>query len=705
MFYFTPKQEDCQGYNRADMNKLKLYFQNLVFSESSAPVAFFILCILNFGLLIPSLGFYMDDWHYVFYANRKGIESLSELLLYDSRPYAAWLYIFAFRLLGFNPLAWHVFALLSRFLTVCAFWIFLRTLWHDRKIEGIYISLLFAIYPFFMLQPFAVGSTHHWFGFFVFNLSLILMVYAIQTNNYKKNIVIILALLLEVLHLFTSEYFAGLELIRVAILWILISRVESSFSKKLFQTVLNWFPYLAILGIFFYWRVVIFENPEGVLRNEPVILNLLLNNPFQAITFLLNAFITDFVSVLTIGWGRATDTSTFSLSSPFVLFKISICLLGFVLIYFYFRKLNTSTANEKDDWSNNSLALSLVALMTGGLPIWFIGRSIVESKNLLSASRFGIPAMFGAALLIFLLVDYFISEKSKKNLFFSFLFLLAINFHLDNTKEFQYSSEKQERFISQLLWRAPAIESGTAILTDQEVLGVMGEYAVSFSINTAYQVEIFGNTPPYWYFPFYYTNPNIDALLQGTPLEYQKFTMTFNGNSNQMLLLDFNPELQRCLWVLQPQDTNLRLVSEDVRKLSAGSDINLIKLSDKEVSPPEEIYGKTNTQTWCYYFEKADLARQYQQWDEIIRLWDKSQELGERPDNGFEYIPFIEGFGHTEDWAKVKEMTKFANKVTSGLEPSLCSALDRLALNALESKKRDETIFNLKEDLRCKEYQ
>ncbi|MFN3491988.1 MAG: hypothetical protein ACK40V_07185, partial [Anaerolineales bacterium] len=64
------------------MNKIKTYLQNLVFTELSAPIAFFILCILNFGLLIPNLGFYMDDWHYVFYANLKGFESLPELLLY-----------------------------------------------------------------------------------------------------------------------------------------------------------------------------------------------------------------------------------------------------------------------------------------------------------------------------------------------------------------------------------------------------------------------------------------------------------------------------------------------------------------------------------------------------------------------------------------------------------------------------------------------
>lgn len=684
------------------MNRVKTFLQK----DNHAPIAFLILSILGFGLLIPNLGFYMDDWPYVFYAKLRGIASLREMLTYDSRPNAAWLYMLSFRMLGFNPIAWHVFALLMRFATVVTFWLFLRTMWREQKREAITVSLLFAIFPFFMLQPFAVGSTHHWFGFLAFNLSLILMVLAFQDQRYKKWLYAGGALLLEAAHLFTSEYFAGLELVRIIILWILISRTETKVSKRIWHTALNWLPYLFILGTFFYWRIVLYQNPEGVTRNEPVILMQLLSEPFKAIGFLINAFVADTISVLTIGWGKATDVSLLDITSPFVQFKIFVCALTLVLTYIYLRNLLPNTEEtDRADWSKGSLSLAIFALMTGGLPIWFIGRSIVESKNLLSASRFGIPAMFGAALLTFLAADYFITDRNKKNILLAGLLALAVNFHLDNTKEFQYSWEKQERFAQQLIWRAPAIEPGTAILTDQEIMGMMGEYAVSFSINTTYQASNFGNTPPYWYFPFYYTNPNVDDLLQGAPLEYTKLTMQFNGNSNQMLLVDFNPEMQRCLWMLQPQDTNLRLVSDDVRKLSAGSDINLVRQTDTEPSLPKEIYGTTNTQTWCYYFEKADLARQYAQWDEIVRLWKEAQAVGERPDNGFEYIPFIEGLGHTGDWKQVKEMTKFAKRITAGLEPSLCGALDRLVESAPASAEKDETLKDLKEDLDCSSYQ
>ena len=689
------------------MKRIQSLYQTFSFTEKSAPFAFLAACILGFGLLIPSLGFYMDDWPYVFYAYNKGIESLREMLLYDSRPYAAWLYILAFKILGFKPIYWHIAALLMRWTTAVLLWKTLTAIWPQRIREATTIALLFAVYPFFMLQPFAVGSTHHWVGFIFFNLSLYLMVLAFQYKKYTIWLTLA-AVILQAAHLFTSEYFSGLELLRPVIFWILISRNELKLSKRTVKVFLHWIPYILILGIFAYWRTAVFENIEGITRNEPVILNQLFNEPLKAIGFLLTASIKDAVSVMTIGWQNAVSAEMLDFSSVFVRFRLLVSGFSFVVAFIYLSKFQSKSIedNSPDDWQKGSILLAVTGLMVGGLPVWLIGRYIIESKNLVSASRFGLPSMLGAAFVLALLIDYFISDRKKRLVLVSLCIALAVNFHLHNTKEFQYSWEKQTRLTQQLLWRAPQITPGTAILTDEEILGAMGEYAVSFSINTSYQPKNLANTPPYWYFPFYYTNPNVDDLLQGAPLEYSKLSMNFSGNSNQMLLLSFIPEQQRCLWVMSPNDTNLRLVSDDMRKLSAGTDINLIQQgADAESTLIESIYGKQSNNIWCYYFEKADLARQYQQWDEVVRLWEESQSNGERADNGFEYIPFIEGFGHLEDWEQARSLTKFANRINAGLEPSLCTALNRLAVNAPPSQQRDDTIKELKDDLDCGNFQ
>jgi hypothetical protein len=687
------------------MNRLRIYLQGLSFSERSAPAAFLLACLLGFGLLIPFLGFYMDDWPYVFYANTGGPQGLQTMLTYDTRPNAAWLYILGFNLFGSRPLAWHISSLLMRWATVVFAWLVFRELWPQRKTEAIGVSLLFAVYPFFMLQPFAVGSTHHWFGFMTFTLSLFLMIRSTQVSSWRQGLCILLAVILAAAHLFTSEYFAGLELLRLPILWLLAARLETGYLKRTYRTLLQWLPYVCVLLLFVYWRTVIYENPPGIVRNQPVVLQQLSNEPLKALNYLAGTSFRDSLSVILIGWQKATDVSLLSFSSPWSIFRLAICLFSLGLAYFYLTKLSVTSSDRRDDWPWTSLGLAVIGLAAGGLPIWLIGRSIGESNNLLSASRFGIPSMLGAALLFFVVLDSLITDRKRKWIALSVLLALAVNFHLENTKQFQYSWEKQVRFSQELLWRAPMLQPGTTIFTDEEVLGLMGEYAVSFSIITTYQPETI-ETPPYWYFPFYYSYPNVDDLLAGIPVEGRKLTMLFTGDSRNMILLSFNPEMRRCLWVLQPQDINLRLVSSDMRRLSEGSNISLItETPGADPSLPENIYGQQDTHTWCYYFEKADLARQYENWAEIKRLWEQASSEGLQADNGFEYIPFIEGYGHLENWEQVRTLTRHAKKITAGLEPSLCSALDRLAADAPRSALRDETIDGLKSDLKCVDYQ
>ncbi len=517
------RAENLKGIITTVMKTIRSYYQKLSFTEKSAPLAFLVACILGFGLMIPRLGFYMDDWPYVFYAYNKGIDSLREMLLYDSRPYAAWLYILAFKILGFKPIYWHIAALLMRWVTVMTLWMVLRAIWPKRTRETVTIALLFAIYPFFMLQPFAVGSTHHWIGFIFFNLSLYLMILAIQHKEHAIWLVLA-AVILQATHLFTSEYFSGLELLRPFILWILISREEIEIPKRFWKVFLHWIPYILILGMFAYWRAAIYENVEGVTRNAPIILYELFSEPFKAIGFLLSASIKDAVSVMTIGWQNAISAELLNFNSVFVRYRLFIGAISFVAAFVYLSKFRTQSDedNAPDDWSKGSILLAVVGLMAGGLPVWLIGRYILESKNLASASRFGIPSMLGAAFLLVLIIEYFVNDRRKKFLLLSLCIALAVNFHLDNTKDFEYSWGKQTRFSEQLLWRAPQIEPGTAILTDEEILGAMGEYAVSFSINTSYQPKDLETTPPYWYFPFYYTNPNVNDLLDGAPLEVQQ---------------------------------------------------------------------------------------------------------------------------------------------------------------------------------------
>lgn len=515
----------------------------------------------------------------------------------------------------------------------------------------------------------------------------------------------VLAVLLEGLHLFTSEYFAGMTLIRPLILYWVFSKQFSDTRTRIIKTALNWFPYLAALTAYIIWRIFLYIPPPIGDRNSPELLYALFRSPITTIRNLTQIAIQDSVIVVFTSWQRTFAPELFSFATRFNWFVLLVAALLFLAVFAYLKKNYSEQSNKPDRWLVFPLILGVFSVLLSMIPLWIIGQNIIAHKNEFAGSRFGIGATFGASLIFVVIIENLLDNLKKKFVVVSLCVALAIAMHLTIERGFIHSWEKQERLARELLWRAPKIEFGTAIVTDEEILGYMGSYSVSYSLITTYQLGDIAS-PPYWYFPFYYTNPNVEAFLTGIPLEDSKLTMNFSGSSQQMILLSFNPEMKRCLWILQPQDTNLRLVNDDMRKLSAGSDIDLIKETvGEEPNLPEDIYGKQDTRTWCYFFEKADLARQYKQWDIITKLWQQAQAAGEQADNGFEYIPFIEGFGHTGNWEQAKLLTKSANKITAGLEPSLCSALNRLTAETSKSDERDQTIQKLKDDLKCSNFE
>jgi hypothetical protein len=681
------------------MKTIQSYLQRMSIKEKYTPLAFLAIAILGFGLLANRLGFYQDDWPYIFYAFNKGIPSLAQELYYDSRPNAAWLYIGMFNLLGFNPMAWHIAAIVFRWLTATLLWYVLRRIWPANPKQATFAVLLFIVHPFFLIQPYAVNSILYWAGYLFFAASLWIMARNATEMKYRTPLTVF-AVLLEALHLFTSEYFVGMVMVRPFILYWILRTPDQSFRQRIAKVISHWVPYLAALGAYVIWRMFLYVPPPIGDRNTPKILFALLREPLSTLAYLTRTALQDTVIITFTSWYRTLVPELFAFSSLFSWFVLLVTVITFAITFIFLKGPKEKEDNK--NWLAQPLTLGLLLLLLGMLPIWVIGQDIVTHKNQFAGSRFGIGSTLGAALIVAVIIDRLVDNKMKVAVI-AVCVALATSMHLTNEKDFAYSWEKQERLARELTWRAPQIKTGTAIVTDEEILGYMGSYSVSFSLITSYQPGDI-QSPPYWYFPFYYTNPNIREFLSGIPLEDSKLTMDFKGNSNQMILLAFNPELNRCLWILQPQDTSLRFVSDDMRQLSAGSDISLIRQGTASTLP-ESIYGKQNNQTWCYYFEKADLARQYSQWDEVVRLWKESQSVGELADNGFEYIPFIEGFGHLEDWEQVKLLTKSAKKITAGLEPSLCTALDRLTATAPASQQRDETIKNLKDDLKCGNYQ
>jgi hypothetical protein len=95
--------------------------------------------------------------------------------------------------------------------------------------------------------------------------------------------------------------------------------------------------------------------------------------------------------------------------------------------------------------------------------------------------------------------------------------------------------------------------------------------------------------------------------------------------------------------------------------------------------PDPDIFGREPVHNWCYFFQKADLARQTKDWDTVIALHKEATQKGLAPEYGAEYIPFIEAYAQTGDWQKAYDLVVAARRVNSGLKKMLCANWSRLS--------------------------
>jgi len=685
------------------MKEMLKRFKGIRFSPKSAPVALLVAMVLAFGLMIPWLGFYYDDWHHIYYAYARGISSLWELLNYDARPFAAWVYVVGFSLLGFSPLAWQVISLLLRWLTVTVVWAIFQQIWPERTRQNFIAALLFAIYPLFVIQPSAVAYSLHWVGYLFCALSIWLMLLATKKPRWFI-LFTILALASEIIHLFTLEYYAGIELLRPILLWFLLA--DDNWRKKAVQILRRWLPYLIILIAYFIWRGFIYQSPivaeQGIGRGVPSGLNDLLASPLQTMLSMFLNLIPDMVFLLISAWYQiiTPDSTDFNLAGN--LLALGPSLIGGILMYFYLRRNSDHSAEPGSAWKRQALIIGVAACLFGILPAYAAGYS-VHIKYFPWNARFALGSLFGAGLLITIAIESLLPSLRAKQVALAILVGLTIGWHTRYTNIFRHAWETETDFYQQLTLRVPSIAPHTAFLAEDEFLSIMGDYPESFALNTIYTQPLGapGHETKTWLF-FIDTNlhNDLDGLLSKTPLLKKKLSVEFVGKSDDSIVFSYRPDLGQCLWVITPNDENTQIIPATLRTISSLSNERLIGATPSP-SPFLRTILPSQPENWCAYYQRGSLAFQFQKWDDVVSLWETASKKGLRPSNGFEYLPFIEAYGMSDNWPKAIELTKTSNKVSKGMDDTLCAVWTRLQAQTTASPDRENAMAKINDYLGC----
>jgi hypothetical protein len=657
----------------------------------NVPLALLTACLLAFGVLIPRLGFYQDDWHFVYNAYARGTQSMWPLLYSDGRPWAAWPYVVGFKLLGFAPLGWHLLSFGLRWLTSLLFWLTLRELWPKHPWRNFAAALLFAIHPFFTLQSLAVAYAPHWVAFSLYAASLYTMLLAVREPR-RFWLWFSLSLAAMAVEIFTIEYFAGLELVRPLILWFAL-RGESTFATRRFWRV--WAGYLAVFAAFVVWRSVIFDGPRAVLPG----LERLAADPLAGALYYAKVIWADVVSLLAGAWANTLQPQLFNLAQSANVKALALGALAAGLGYILFTRWMHQRRAGRDlsSWRAEAALIGLAWIVGGLAPAYAIDE-VVFLRNPLWSSRLALAALPGAALLTWAALDWFVRAEKPRTVLLCLLVGLAVAFNANKGNEFSRVWQEELRFYQQLQLRAPSIEPGTAIISEEEFVTYMGDYPVSFAVNAAYaEPQSQSAQIPLWYFPISSSLPGrMDDLFSGMDLQVEQYSSTFSGNSLQALYISYSSSLSPCLWVLGPESAELTRTSAFLR--TAGTVSDLARISNTASGGGLLPAAR---QDWCATFQRGDLGRQLGEWERVAALWNEAETSGLAPYHAYEFSPFVEAFLHLQDWEAARRLTVRANQINDGAEKMYCALWAELAAPADASPERDAAMDEIDSRLDC----
>ncbi|HSQ25741.1 MAG TPA: hypothetical protein VLM80_01330 [Anaerolineales bacterium] len=641
----------------------------------------------------------------MWYLHFQGPQSFHDNFSVD-RPLLAWIFRITTSIFGESTLAWQLFGIFTRWLTTLSFWWVLRLIWPRHNTQVAWTALLFAIYPSFHQQYIAVTYSNAFLVYVLFLLSFAAMILAIRKPRWYW-VLMLLSIAASGISMFIAEYFFGLELLRPLLLWYLQRDQKTNLKQKIKRIALQWTPYLLLMVSFLVWRVFLHDTPRG----EITLFDQLASQPVQAILGLITTIIKDIFKVSMLAWWQTINPelwiSAFRTGIIVIVAQISIFLSAAALSFWVISNLQkaqnetTDLTERSSSWGKQAIIAGGFALLVGGWPFWPTNLRI---ELFFPNDRFTTPLMVGASLLLGGFISLIPRRRFLNVILVSVLVGLAASMHFQGAIGFRQEWGALKDWFWQLSWRAPQIEPGTIILSGDLYLDYYSDNSLTAPLNWTYAPDNYSLDMSYLFMDIEARLGNDLASIEpDLPIHSQYRSAYFDGNTSQSILVFFAPP--RCVKVMHPvDDLNLPYKPNYIRPALTLSNLELIITNPgQSASPPTHIFGEEPQHGWCYYFEKAELAVQMRDWEEVVRLSEKAFLLKEKFDRetASELIPFIRGFAQTGQWETASSLSMKAYQASPKMQNMLCSTWYYLMQSTSESQARQSALAQLNANLSC----
>ncbi len=636
----------------------------------------------TFGLLAPQLGFYWDDWSKTLVNILYGFEGYLDYYAGD-RPLSGWTHVLFVSLIGNNQLYWQILNTLLRILSAIGLWWSFKALWPARQRDISLAATLYLVLPIFTQQAAAVTFHQQWLQAACYFFALGLLIRSLKSKKWWV-LLTIFSILLNALQLTVTEYYFGLVLILPLFVGLHFRNQNLEGWSFWKNTFLHSLPYFLLSIIYALWRFVWMKLPEA----DPyamVTLKQLGSQPLQTTLALVKIIALDLLEVIYCSWAPVFGLSLSTANQPFTLISwtLSFFVAVSVMLFFFTQKETPEIQPEKvqPHWISQFKLISFAIIFAGILPAWAIGKNVVLDMH---ANRYAMPAMAGIALLVVAVISWFIQDWQRKVVALSVLIGLASGFHLREMNDYRWNWKKQTDFYWQLYWRAPKIQEKTAIFFVEEPFPPQGLFSTSSAINLLYGTNRISTDLPYWAYAILPRYAQAEEFPADHVIHTTFRSLHFEGNVKNMVLMHYNPSHQTCWWLLSAGDQLNPYLSPHEREWAAASNLDLISDNTSAPLPDPELFGEEPTHGWCYFYEKAELAVQKEDWAKVADVGDQVQELGYQPEQSAssnsprEWLPFILGYGMINDLDKAFALTQKSYSVDPNYQPMLCAVWDEI---------------------------
>jgi hypothetical protein len=643
-------------YNFFGALKMKQTVQKLLNNETFiATLLILLTTLITYGVSIPKFGYYHDDWYLLWSGQSRGAASIIPLFSTD-RPFMGVIYSFVYRLLGDTIINWHLYALLWRFIGGLAYFWILRLLWPNHKYLTTMMVVLFMVYPGFLSIPNANTKQNHLYGFGTALLSIALMLQAMKTRRRGWKIIFyLLSLILTANYLFIYEYMIGFEGTRIVLLgYALFQDGIKNIRFLIRETFMRVWPYLVITAGFLYWRIFVFDSSRNATDAGRLVEGYLADIRHMSLRLILET-VKDFLDTSIFAWFvtpyQLITTARYAyLGTAAIIAGVVVAL---VLLYAVIYKQNWGVdAGEEDSrLIRDFVWIGALVLLCAIIPVIFSGRNVELSDAYKSYGLHPIPGV-----ILFITAIVLTQQTDFRKWILVALIGVSVTAQLLNASAWGDYWEYQRQMWWQLTWRAPDIKDDTMVMTySTEGYNPQQDYEVWGPINLIYrphmaespsiQAEVLNSDTIYKIF----NKENVENLVRDIPL---------HRDYRNVLLLSISP-VSSCLHII---DGALPVYSEweALLTMQAGeySHIDRVIPSGTSPVPPASIFGPEPEHDWCYYYQKASLARQTGDWEEIGRLYKEVKKLKLNTSDKSEMVPFLEGLVHLGDHEEVRTIYK-----------------------------------------------